>query len=107
MVTSEANERPFCQRIHTETTRLESAGEIDVDTAAMRPELTAADLAPPRAAGVPDSAIVEALHVNVIFNLVNRLANAFEWSWDSENHVHVAAKAIKRFRYQLPGIVMR
>jgi uncharacterized peroxidase-related enzyme len=124
MVTSAANECPFCQRVHTEVARLESVGEVDVDTSAVRPELaatarflerltrtpddiTAADIAPLRAAGVPDTAIVDALHVNVVFNLVNRLANAFEWTWESESHVLVGAKALKRFRYRLPGIVMR
>ncbi|SDI34037.1 uncharacterized peroxidase-related enzyme [Actinokineospora alba] len=124
MVTSAANECPFCRRVHTEVARLVSTGEVDVDTAAVRPELaatatflerltrtpddvTAADLAPLRAAGVPDQAVVDALHVNAVFNLVNRLANAFEWSWDSDAHVLAGAKALKRFRYRLPGIFMR
>ena len=64
-------------------------------------------VAPVRAAGVPDEAIVDALHVALIFNSVNRMANAFGWSWNSDRHVQVAAAAIHRIRYKPPGFVMR
>ena len=40
--TSRLNECPFCIRIHTETTRLESGGVIDVDgTGSVRPQVAA------------------------------------------------------------------
>ena len=125
MATSRLNECPFCMTVHTETTRIESRGEVDVDDASvMRPELAAVlpflakvttapdtvtpdDVVPVRAAGVPDEAIVDALHVGFLFNSVNRMANAFDWSWDSDRHVHVAAVAIHRLRYKVPGFVMR
>ena len=124
-VVSRVNECPFCLRAHTETTRLESRGEVDVDDASVRrPELAAVltllekvttapddvtpdDVAPVRAAGVPDDAIVDALHVGLVFDTVNRMANAFGWEWDSDEHVHVAAVAIHRLRYKLPGFVLR
>ena len=124
-VVSRLNECPFCLRVHTETTRIESRGEVDVDDpSAMRPQLAAVlpflqkvttapdtvtsdDVAPVRAAGVPDDAIVDALHVGLVFNTVNRMANAFDWGWDSDEHAHVAAVAIHRLRYKLPGFVMR
>ena len=123
--TSRLNECPFCAQVHTETTRIESRGEVDIDDpSSPRPELaavlrlleqvtltpdavTSADVNRVRAAGVPDEAIVDALHVNLIFNTVNRLANAFEWSWDSANHVRVGAKAIHFFSYKLPRFTMR
>ena len=125
MYVSRLNECPFCLRVHTETTRIESRGEVQVhDPSTMRPELAAVlpllqklttapdsvtpiDIAPVRAAGVPDEAIVDALHVNLIFNTVNRMANAFGWSWDSDRHVRVAAAAIHRLRYKFPGPVLR
>jgi uncharacterized peroxidase-related enzyme len=125
MTTSSLNECPFCVTAHTATTRLESRGEIDVnDPDTIRPELaatlvllakvttepdqvTGADVDTVRAAGVPEDAILDALHVNLIFNVVNRLANAFDWSWDSDAHVRKGAKAIQLFRYKLPGFVMR
>lgn len=94
--TSRLNECPFCMRVHTETTRIESRGEVDEDGGVeLRSELIAVlllldqvtrspedlsreDIEAVRSAGVPDEAIVDALHVNLIFNIVNRLANAFD-----------------------------
>ena len=124
-VVSRLNSCPFCLRVHTQATRIESRGEVDLeDPSKMRPELasvlplvekvttapetvTAADIALIREAGVPDDAIVDALHVTMVFNTVNRMANAFGWSWDSERQVRVAAQAIYRTRYGLPGFAVR
>ena len=125
MVTSGLNECPFCIRVHTETTRIEAHGEVSVvDASLMRAELAAvlpllervtkdpeslgpADVDAVRAAGVPDEAIVDALHVSLLFNTVNRMANAFDWSWDSQEHVLVAARMIHRISYRLPGFALR
>ena len=123
--TSRLNECPFCVRIHTETTRLESSGTIDVnDSGSMRPEAAAilplldkvtrtpdqvasSDVDVVRAAGVPDEAIIDALHVNLVFNVMNRLANAFDFSWDSEEHVRISARVIHRISYRLPRFLVR
>lgn len=123
--TSRLNECPFCVRVHTETTRIESRGEVDVEgVGPIRPELaavlllldrvtrlpadvTSADVEAVRAAGVPDDAIVDALHVNLVFNTVNRLANAFDWAWDSDDHVRTGAKVIHVTRYKLPRFVLQ
>ena len=123
--TSRLNECPFCVRIHTETTRVESGGAIDAnDSTAIRPEVaamlpllekvtltpdqvTSADVDTVRAAEVPDEAIVDALHVNLIFNIMNRLANAFEFSWDSDQHVRIGAQVIHRISYRLPRFLVR
>lgn len=125
MTVSRLNECPFCVRIHTETTRIESRGEVDVaDASAMRPELAAvlpllealttapesvtpADVAAVRDAGVSDDGIEDALFVMLVFNTVNRMANAFAWEWTSDDHVRVAAKVIHRISYRLPGFAMR
>jgi uncharacterized peroxidase-related enzyme len=122
---SRLNECPFCVREHSEIARLASHGEIDPEAiTAQRPEVAAivpllektsktptevsfADIRRVRKAGVPDDAIVDALHVALIFNTVNRLANAFDYSWDSDQHVLAGAKVIQRFRYQLPRFVLR
>jgi uncharacterized peroxidase-related enzyme len=124
-VVSRLNECPYCLRAHTRTTQIESRGRLDIeDRSTIRRELgavlplverlttapetlTAADVVAVREADVPDDAIVDALHVVLIFNTVNRMANAFDWGWDSEKHVQVAAQAIHRLRYRLPGVVMR
>jgi uncharacterized peroxidase-related enzyme len=123
--TSQLNECPFCVRIHTETTRVESAGAIDAnDSTSIRAEAAAilpllekvtqapdqvaiSDVDAVRSLGVPDEAIVDALHVNLIFNIMNRLANAFDFSWDSDQHVRVGAQVIHRISYRAPRILMR
>ncbi len=123
--TSRLNECPFCVRLHSETTRVEAHGEVDAeDPDSPRPQLaatlvllekvtrapdavTSADIDRVRAAGVPDDAIVDALHVNLLLNIMNRLANAFGWDWDSDQHVRAGARVIHRFQYKLPGFVMR
>ena len=125
MFVSRLNDCPFCLRMHTETTRIEAKGELSVDDPSrMRAELAAvlpllekltrepeefgaADVDAVRAIGVPDDAIVDAMHVCLIFNTVNRMANAFGWSWDSDEHVRVAAKVIHRISYKLPGFTTR
>jgi uncharacterized peroxidase-related enzyme len=123
--TSRLNDCPFCARIHTETTRVESRGQLDAnDPAAGRPELSAvlplvekvtrspdeigrADIDAVRAAGVPDDAIVDALAVCLVFNLMNRLANSFDMEWDSDEHVRMGARVIHRINYRLPGFLLR
>jgi uncharacterized peroxidase-related enzyme len=125
VVTSRLNDCPFCVRIHTATTRIESEGRIDAeDAGSVRPQLAAvmpllekvsrtpervspSDIHAVRAAGVPDEAIVDALHVNLTFNIMNRLANAFDFAWDSDDHVRLGAKVIHRIRYRLPRFLMR
>jgi uncharacterized peroxidase-related enzyme len=125
MLVSRFNECPFCERVHAETTRIEAQGELTAeDPSALRPELVAvvpllekltkdpescgpADILAVRRAGVPDAAISDALHVAFVFNTVNRLANAFDWTWESEEHVRVAAKVIHRISYRLPGFTLR
>lgn len=113
--TSRLNECPFCVRIHTETTNDSESMRPEVavvlpllEKVTRTPDLVAgADVEAVRAAGVPDEAIVDALHVNLIFNIMNRLANAFDFSWDSDEHVRVSAKVIHRISYRLPRLLMR
>lgn len=119
VATSNLNACPYCVRVHTQIARIESGATPDTP----RPELTAtltllekltmnpdgvtsADVDIVRAAGVPEDAIVDALHVNLIFNVVNRLAHAFDYSWDSDDHVIAGAQALHRFGYRLPSFLM-
>lgn len=124
MQVSRFNDCPFCERVHTETTRIEARREVSVDDpSVLRPELAAVipllekltkdpesfgptDVNAVREAGVPDDAIIDALHVGFVFNTVNRMANAFDWTWESDEHVRVAAKVIHRIKYRLPGFVL-
>jgi hypothetical protein len=38
---------------------------------------------------------------------MNRLANAFDFAWDSDDHVRLSAKVIHRISYRLPCFLMR
>jgi AhpD family alkylhydroperoxidase len=87
MSTAQLHECPFCVVTHAELTRIAGEGEIDPDDASSaRPELRAVrafldtvTLAPDRAdasmvAGLPELAVLQALRVNLVWNIVNRLA---------------------------------
>ena len=121
---SQLNQCPFCVRMHTEVASIESGGEIDMSQPPARPQLqavlplleqasrsparvTAAGIDAVRSAGVPDEAIVDALHVNFLFDCINRLANAFDFGWESDHQVRLGAKVIHRTSYRLPTILMR
>jgi len=52
-------------------------------------------------------AIADALNANLVFNIMNRLANAFDLTWDSDEHVRLSAKVLRRIDYRLPRFLMR
>lgn len=113
----------FCIESHAELTRIASAGEIDAaDPDSARPELTAVlrflekvtrtpdqvaaqDLEGVRDAGVSDEAVVDALHVNLIWNVVNRLALAFGYEL-RDGQLLKGTRSLHRFGYRFPGFLM-
>jgi alkylhydroperoxidase family enzyme len=51
-----------------------------IETLTLRPEeLTPVDAAAVRAAGVSDQAIVDAIHVAALFNMITRMADSLGW----------------------------
>jgi alkylhydroperoxidase family enzyme len=114
---------PYCVEIHTEMVRLASTGEIDAaDPDSVRPEFAAvlaflekaarspdsiseADIRDLRERGVPDDAVVEALHVAFVWNVVDRLAHAFDYRL-LEGQLKKGTHALHQFKYQLPGFVL-
>ncbi len=122
---SRLNQCQFCVRIHTEVTSIASRGEIDVrhpdsarpellavlpllERASQNPEqVTPADAETARAAGLPDEALVDALHVSLVFNTINRLAQAFGLAWDSDHHTLLSARVLHRISYRLPRFLTR
>ncbi|GAA3785426.1 carboxymuconolactone decarboxylase family protein [Streptomyces chiangmaiensis] len=122
MCTARLHQCPFCIDTHAELTRIAGHGEIDPDDpASARPQLRAVrqflDLTsrtPDRinagetTAGVPDlpeHALQEALHVNLVWNIVNRLANAFGFTL-REGQLHSGTRALHRFGYRFPSFLL-
>lgn len=124
LFTAQLHRCPFCIETHAELTRIASAGEIDAaDPDSARPEVTtvlgflekvtrtpdlvsAPDLERVRDAGVPDEAIVDALHVNLIWNTVNRLANVFDYQL-RDGQLLKGTRSLHRFGYRFPGFLTR
>jgi AhpD family alkylhydroperoxidase len=119
MTTAQLLQCPFCVDSHTEMTRIASEGEIVAsDPASARPELTAVlallekvtttpeDVT---AADVPDGvareAVLDALHVNLIWTIVNRLANAFGFRLHSQEQLSKGTRSLHRFGYRFPGFL--
>lgn len=119
MFTAQLLRCPFCIESHTEMTRIASNGEIDpADPGSARPELTAVLALLEKVTTAPDDvsaadipqgvgreAVLDALHVNLIWNVVNRLANAFGFQLDSEEQLLKGTKSLHRFGYRFPGFL--
>jgi hypothetical protein len=115
MCTAELHQCSFCQVTHTELTRLAAHGEIDPDDpASARQELQAVrqfldtiTRTPGQADAValPEHAVLEALHVNLVWNIVNRLANAFGFEL-REGQLESGTRSLHRFGYRFPGFLL-
>lgn len=128
---SRLNRCPYCVGVHTGTATLGLDRSVTVDMldqwreqSGFSPKLravfallervvtdpdgaSAGDVEAARAAGVTDEAIVDALYVAFMFNLVNRLANAFGYSWETEEERLLLARALHRIGYRVPGFLLR
>lgn len=122
MRTAQLHRCPFCIDSHAELTRIAGHGEIDPDDpASARPQLRAVreflDLtnrtpdhvnAGEAIAGVrdlPEHALREALHVDLVWNIVNRLANAFGFVL-RVGQLHSGTRALHRFGYRFPSFLL-
>ena len=118
MRTAQLHRCPFCIDSHAELTRIAGHGEIDPDDpASARPEvqqvhafLDAVNRNPDHVdatgiTGLPEQAVVEALHVQLVWNVVNRLANAFGFVL-RDGQLHSGTRALHRFGYRFPGILL-
>jgi alkylhydroperoxidase family enzyme len=70
-------------------------------------DLAAADVAAVRSAGVSDDAIQDAVHVAFMFNLIDRLADAFAWDVQSREAFDKDASFLLKSGYNLIGPVRR
>ncbi|MEV6638949.1 hypothetical protein [Amycolatopsis sp. NPDC051371] len=117
MSTARVHECPFCVVTHAELTRIAGHGEIDPDRPLdARPELLAvqrfvedvsrdADLDVSPLRDLPSHAVSEALNVNLVWNIVNRLANAFGFEL-LDGQLEVGTKALHRAGYRFPGFLL-
>lgn len=69
--------------------------------------VTRQDIDAARAAGLSDGAIIDALYVAFVFDLVNRLANAFGYAWETEGERLMLARTLDRIGYRVPGFLLR
>jgi uncharacterized peroxidase-related enzyme len=121
--TAQLHRCPYCIVTHTELVRIASTGEIDAaEPGSARPQLravlgllekvtrepdqlSAADLEPARDAGVPEDAVIDALHVNLVWNVINRLANAFGFEL-LDGQLESGTRALHRFGYRFPRFLL-
>jgi alkylhydroperoxidase family enzyme len=61
------------------------------------------DAAPPRRAGVSDSALRDAVYVCALFNTIDRISDALDFAIPSPEEFRKTAKALLRFGYRLPA----
>jgi AhpD family alkylhydroperoxidase len=122
MCTAQLHQCPFCIDSHAELTRIAGDGEIDPDDpASARPQLRAVreflavtnrtpdgeDVTEAIAgvADLPEQALQEALRVNLVWNIVNRLANAFGFVLRA-GQLHSGTRALHRFGYRFPSFLL-
>ena len=122
MCTAQLHRCSFCVDSHAELTRIAGHGEIDPDDpASARPQLRAvrelldvtsrtpggvdATEAVVGVADLPEHALREALHVQLVWNIVNRLANAFGFTL-REGQLHSGTRALHRFGYRFPSFLL-
>ncbi|OXM68413.1 hypothetical protein [Amycolatopsis vastitatis] len=118
MSTAKVHQCPFCAVTHAELVRIAATGEIDPDDpGSARPELAAVraflgnvsqdpghvDAAV--VAGLPRPAVIEALRVNLVWNIVNRLANAFGFVL-RDGQLESGTRSLHRFGYRFPGFLI-
>ncbi|MGW4485382.1 hypothetical protein ACWEOE_16275 [Amycolatopsis sp. NPDC004368] len=118
MGTAKLHECPFCIVTHAELTRIAGAGEVDPEEpASARPQLRAVRAfldtvsrpgSEPDAssvADVPAPAVLEALRVNLVWDVVNRLANAFGFEL-RDGQLESGTRSLHRFGYRFPGFLL-
>jgi len=118
MSTAQLHQCPFCVVTHAELVRVAGHGEIDPDDpASARPELRqvrdflgAVSRTPDHVDGggvadLPEQAVLEALRVNLGWNVVNRLANAFGFVL-RDGQLHSGTRSLHRFGYRFPGFLL-
>ena len=125
-VVSRANGCGFCVGTHGEIARLTLGPAIDdtwkdgrygvqvTATARFLEALTRGNVSVPdgsldavRGAGVDDGALLDALHVAYVFNIINRVADALDFGYRSDRDRLRGARILRRNGYRLPAWLLR
>jgi alkylhydroperoxidase family enzyme len=73
-----------------------------LETLTLRPrELTGADAEAVLATGVSEHALVDAIHVAALFNMIDRLADSFGWHVPPDEAFHARSQAMLESGYTL------
>jgi uncharacterized peroxidase-related enzyme len=127
---SQINSCPFCVSIHSGLTILTFDRPVSAEqltnwrSLGFEPRIAAAlgllekltltpcnvdaeDLEALRAAGLSETAIVDALHICFFFNLINRLANALDFKWGSSADALNGARFLNMTGYRIPEFLLR
>jgi uncharacterized peroxidase-related enzyme len=130
--TSRLNECPYCAGVHAGTATLALGTAVEPERidawrdGGFGPRITAAfavldgvhrgargggvspdAIAVARTAGLTDAEITDALYVQFVFDVVNRLANALGYGWTSEADKAAGIRTLHRIGYRLPGVLLR
>lgn len=122
-VVSQANSCPFCVGMHGEIAGAALGGTVDewrdgrfgaratvaaefVD-ALTRNTVDASHVARAHAAGVNDAALAEAAYVALVFNTINRIVNALDFSYRSDRDRLRGAWILRHNGYRLPRLLLR
>ncbi|MEV4316189.1 hypothetical protein [Actinocrispum sp. NPDC049592] len=110
MSIARTHECPFCVDTHAHLVGLASRGEIGLDR--QRPEVLAiAKFLSERNQGrhadtdLPAEAVQQALRVNLVWGIVNRLANAFGFQL-RPGQLETGTKNLHRFGYRFPAFLL-
>ncbi|HYJ70787.1 MAG TPA: hypothetical protein VEX15_24285 [Nocardioidaceae bacterium] len=127
---SRLNDCRFCAGIHEGTTSLLLGPESGVENLSdwrergFEPRVAAtfgllekvtlspdtvgpADIARVRAAGASEAAIADALYLCFLFNTINRIANAMDFSWHTDANRMKLAAGLNRIQYHTPRFMLR
>jgi len=127
---SRLNACPYCVGIHTGTAmlgltrtvdsamlenwrgaslepRMAAVFELLEKRAADSDAMTTDDIDRVRAAGESDQAISDVFYIAFMFDLVNRLANAFGFTSETAEGARKSAAMLHRLGYRVPGILLR
>jgi AhpD family alkylhydroperoxidase len=116
MRTAQLHRCPFCVDSHTELVRIAGNGEVRADDPdSARPELRAvrafldSTQTPSQVSRIAGdlavSAVEDALRVDLVWNIINRLGNAFGFTLRGDQ-IHTGPQALHRFGYKFPGFLL-